>query len=137
MWSILRLLAGPRFCPWCTERPEGIFDWFYDRLPKRVVIALGPYDSLIGRIGVPLHDRLHYPDGHRRRRLTPPAHSAPVTPDEYDAWSHCRPVPLRTAITLHRRYHQQWTNGVPPGPVRVCDQACCVYAMTQPGPGGR
>lgn len=59
MLSLLRLLAGPRFCPWCLPPRETIGDWISDRLPNRAIVALMPYDRLVGRIGAPLHRRLH------------------------------------------------------------------------------
>jgi hypothetical protein len=59
MLDILRLLAGPRFCPWCLPARETFGDRVTDRLPGRVVIALGRYDRLVGTIAIPLHARLH------------------------------------------------------------------------------
>ena len=59
MIGILRLLAGPRFCPWCSLRGYSIGDRITDRLPVRVVVALSPYDRLVGRLAVPLHQRLN------------------------------------------------------------------------------
>jgi hypothetical protein len=36
---------------------------------------------------------------------------------------------LRQAIQYHRQYHQQRVNGVPPGPIRGCDQVPCRQAL--------
>jgi hypothetical protein len=60
--EIIRLLAGPRFCPWCAPPRETFADWITDHLPVRVVAALSGYYALVGDVAVPLHQRLHEPD---------------------------------------------------------------------------
>ncbi|HET9893740.1 MAG TPA: hypothetical protein VFQ44_02290 [Streptosporangiaceae bacterium] len=59
MWDLIRLLAGPRVCPWCSDRGESLNDRITDRLPVSVIKVLLRYDAVIGRIGIPLHERLH------------------------------------------------------------------------------
>lgn len=55
----IRLLAGPRFCPWCSPGRYSFGDWLADHLPYPVVLLLMPSWRLTGAIGMPLHERLH------------------------------------------------------------------------------
>lgn len=61
MWSLIQLLAGPRFCPWCAPRGYTIGWRITDRLPFWVmrVLIVSRYDYAVGRAGIPLHERLH------------------------------------------------------------------------------
>lgn len=61
MWSLIQLLAGPRFCPWCTPRGDTIGWRITDRLPFWVmrILIVSRYDYAVGRVGIPLHGRLH------------------------------------------------------------------------------
>lgn len=60
MTDLALLLAGPRFCPWCRlQRCDSFADRITDRLPHAVIGLLLHYDAAIGRIAIPLHQRLH------------------------------------------------------------------------------
>lgn len=59
MTDLLRLLAGPRFCPWCNPGRYDFSDWIADHAPLWVIWLLMPYWRLVGSAGMPLHDRLH------------------------------------------------------------------------------
>ena len=60
MLGILRLLAGPKLCPWCLPPRDGSMgDRITDRLPIGVAMALSRYDGLVGRVAIPVHGWLH------------------------------------------------------------------------------
>jgi hypothetical protein len=65
MWDLVKLLSGKKHCPWCNisgeySAYERFMNLITDKLPKVAVMhILGPYDRLVGKIGTPLHIRLH------------------------------------------------------------------------------
>lgn len=67
MFDIVTAFLGPRVCPWCTGRNAATYDWFYDRLPKRVHVLIGKsgYDSWVGRVGGGWHHRHHVQEAGR------------------------------------------------------------------------